>query len=334
MHPEITPVDRFGMTLFVALIAHAVVILGVVFKPTEKQQIQTNTLDVVLVQQKSDTTPEEYEFLAQASQDGGGESEARERPASPLPSPLTAPKANVVSATPPPKPLVARAPSSPESSPTPEQGGSKPLLAQTKTDSTKKTSKPSQPDPQNKQKNRREKAASNTPQPPTQVRTKQTPELPRQSTPTQTLTASSLVTNSLAMASLSAELDQRLNAYAKRPKRKWISVRTREYKYASYMEAWRAKVERVGNLNYPEQARRKKLSGSLLLEVALNPDGSINKILLRRSSGYRVLDDAAIRIVKLSAPFAPFPKNILQETDILHIERTWRFLSSNQFASR
>ena len=136
------------------------------------------------------------------------------------------------------------------------------------------------------------------------------------------------------MASLSAELDQRLNAYAKRPKRKWISVRTREYKYASYMEAWRAKVERVGNLNYPNEARRKRLSGSLLLEVALNPDGSINAIELRRSSGHRVLDEAAVRIVKLAAPFAPFPKNILQETDILHIERTWRFLSSNQFASR
>ena len=69
------------------------------------------------------------------------------------------------------------------------------------------------------------------------------------------------------------------------------------------------------------------LSGSLLLEVALNPDGSINAIELRRSSGHRVLDEAAVRIVKLAAPFAPFPKNILQETDILHIERTWRFLS-------
>lgn len=334
MHPEITPADRLGMTLFVALVAHAVIILGVVFKPTEKQQVQTHTLDVVLVQQKSEATPEEYEFLAQASQDGGGESDTRERPASPLPSPLTAPKATVVSATPPPKPLAARAPSSTEPDSTAQRGGSTPLLAQTKTDTPKKTSKQTKPDTQNRQKNQLEKTPSNTPQPPTHVPTKHNPQPPRESTPTQTLTASSLFTNSLAMSSLSAELDQRLNAYAKRPKRKWISVRTREYKYASYMEAWRAKVERVGNLNYPEEARRKKLSGSLLLEVALNPDGSINRILLRRSSGYRVLDEAAIRIVQLSAPFAPFPKNILQETDILHIERTWRFLSSNQFASR
>lgn len=332
--PNITAADRLGMTLFVALVAHAVVILGVVFKPSEKIQVQTSTLDVVLVQQKSDATPQEYEFLAQASQDGGGESEARERPASPLPSPLTASKANVVSATPPPQSLVAPAPTSNEASSTPQQGGSKPLLAHTKTEATTKTTEEKKPDPQKLHSSEREQAPDDTRRPPTPTPTKQTPEPPRLATPTQTLTASSLVTNSLAMASLSAELDQRLNAYAKRPKRKWISVRTREYKYASYMEAWRAKVERVGNLNYPDEARRKRLSGSLLLEVALNPDGSINAIELRRSSGHRVLDEAAVRIVKLAAPFAPFPKNILQETDILHIERTWRFLSSNQFASR
>ena len=139
---------------------------------------------------------------------------------------------------------------------------------------------------------------------------------------------------SLAMASLSAEVDRRLEAYAKRPRRKWVSASTREHHYAAYMEAWRAKVERVGNLNYPDEARRRALSGNLLLDVALRADGRVESITVRRSSGHKALDDAAIRIVKLAAPFARLPKKIREETDILHIERTWRFLSSNRFASR
>ncbi len=100
------------------------------------------------------------------------------------------------------------------------------------------------------------------------------------------------------------------------------------------MEAWRQKVERIGNLNYPDEARRRKLSGNLLLDVALNPDGSINEITLRRSSGERALDDAAVRIVKLAAPYAKFPDDIRKDVDILHIERTWQFLSGNRFVSR
>ncbi|MEE8286192.1 MAG: TonB family protein, partial [Gammaproteobacteria bacterium] len=151
---------------------------------------------------------------------------------------------------------------------------------------------------------------------------------------TQTLTAAALINRSLAMASLSAEIDRRLQAYAKRPKRKWITARTREHKYAAYMEAWRQKVERVGNLNYPDEARRANLSGNLLLDVALRPDGSVDEIILRRSSGKKILDDAAIRIVKLAAPFARFPDNIAEDTDILHVERTWQFLSGNRFRSR
>jgi protein TonB len=116
--------------------------------------------------------------------------------------------------------------------------------------------------------------------------------------------------------------------------RKFINARTREFKYAAYMDAWRAKVERVGNLNYPDEARRQKLSGSLLLDVSVNPDGTVNEIQLRRSSGHKVLDDAAIRIVRLAAPFPPFPKDIEQEVDILHIERTWQFIDGGQVVAR
>ncbi len=135
-------------------------------------------------------------------------------------------------------------------------------------------------------------------------------------------------------ARLSAELARDWQEYQKRPRRTFLSARTREYKYAAYMEAWRAKVERVGNLNYPEEAKRRGLTGHLILDVAINPDGSVNDIVVRRSSGFQVLDDAAVRIVRLAAPFAPFPENIRRDTDILHITRTWEFLHGNRLTSR
>lgn len=138
---------------------------------------------------------------------------------------------------------------------------------------------------------------------------------------------------SLEMAALSAEIERKLRTWAERPRRKWISARTREDRFAAYMVEWRRKVERVGNLNYPDQAARRGLSGNLLLEVALNPDGTVADIALRRSSGEPILDDAAVRIVKLAAPFAPFPPGIAEDVDILHIERTWFFHSDRGLTS-
>ncbi|MFH0350577.1 MAG: energy transducer TonB, partial [Chromatiales bacterium] len=145
--------------------------------------------------------------------------------------------------------------------------------------------------------------------------------------------ATVLISQSLAMASLNAELAQRLEARAKRPKRKFISATTTEYRYAAYMEAWRTKVERVGNLNYPEEARRNKLAGSLILDVALRADGSVFDIAVRRPSGFKLLDQAAIRIVNLAQPFAPFPDNISSEVDILHITRSWQFMHNHRLSS-
>ena len=139
---------------------------------------------------------------------------------------------------------------------------------------------------------------------------------------------------SLEMAALAAEIERKLRALAERPRRKWISARTREDRFAAYMVEWRRKVERVGNLNYPDEAARLGLSGNLLLEVALNPDGTVADIELRRSSGEPILDDAAVRIVKLAAPFAPFPPGIAEDVDILHIERTWFFHSDRGLTSR
>ena len=135
------------------------------------------------------------------------------------------------------------------------------------------------------------------------------------------------------MASLSASVDQKLRAYSERPREKYITTRTREHVFAAYLEAWRTKVERVGNLNYPDEARRNRLSGRLQLDVALRPDVTIASIDVRRPSRHQVLDDAAVRIVKLAAPYARFPDAIAAKVDVLHIVRTWVFSASNQFES-
>lgn len=141
----------------------------------------------------------------------------------------------------------------------------------------------------------------------------------------ETPNASELMLRSREIARLSAEIRQKQQAYAKMPREKYISANTREYLYASYEDAWRQKVERIGNLNYPDEARSKNLSGTLLLDVAINPDGTLKSVRVDRSSGHRALDNGAIRIVRMASPFAPLPPEIRKETDILHILRVWRF---------
>ena len=123
---------------------------------------------------------------------------------------------------------------------------------------------------------------------------------------------------------LAAELRVQTEALARRPKKKFISANTKEYVYASYMRGWSDRVQRIGNLNYPDEARRRKLYGDLLLTVGLNRDGGIKNITIIKSSGQPLLDAAAERIVRLSAPFPPLPKDV--NVDELYITRTWQFL--------
>ena len=138
-----------------------------------------------------------------------------------------------------------------------------------------------------------------------------------------------LMMRSRAIARLSAQIEQRQQAYAKKDREKTITANTREYRFAAYMDAWRQKVERIGNLNYPDEAKRNRLSGNLTLDVALKPDGSIASVEVLRSSGHQILDDGAIRIVRLAAPFNAFPPDIRKDTDLLHIIRVWQFEDDN-----
>jgi protein TonB len=138
-----------------------------------------------------------------------------------------------------------------------------------------------------------------------------------------------LVTSARAMLRMEAEIARSIEEYNQRPKRKFIGARVEEYRFAQYVEDWRQKVERVGNLNYP-QAAKGRLYGNLVLTVAIRNDGSLERVELNRGSGHRLLDEAAQRIVKLAAPYAAFPDAIRRDTDIIEITRTWSFTGADQ----
>jgi len=321
--PRVTPADRFGMALCLAILFHAVLILGIGFAPEAPLAPRHDAMEVILVQQRS-APDEEAEFLAQADLAGGGDSEDSGRPATPLASPLPE-----LSAEPATAPIPAADPvrvEQPTDSPAPAQRAATPEVveqprAEVPAQLAAAADHAEQPAPAPQQESAGAEAAA------AGHGAREQPSRPAPS-------ASELIASSFAIASLSAEIQQKLDARANRPRRKFISASTREYRYAAYMEAWRAKVERVGNINYPDEARRAHLSGSLILEVVLQPDGSVKEVIVRRSSGHPVLDDAARRIVELAAPFAPFPDDIAADTDLLHVTRTWQFLDSNRFSSR
>ncbi len=294
--PVVTSTDRFGLTLCLAIITHAVVVLGVTFSNEIDLPPDYDAMEIILVQQTSQAT-DEAKLLAQASLEGGGDVDDEVTPATPLPSPFPD--------------NVAELSAPPESDPATQASSA--TRSEVLTAASGETELPTDPNNSPREESQPDQDIAETDRPKT---------LP---------SATALLTNSMKMAALSAEIERKLVTRAQHPRRKYISASTREFLYAAYMEAWRAKVERIGNLNYPDAARRQRLSGNLILDVALNKDGSINELVIRRSSGHKVLDDAAIRIVELAAPYAQFPEDIADQTDILHITRTWQFLNNGSF---
>ncbi len=139
---------------------------------------------------------------------------------------------------------------------------------------------------------------------------------------------------SLAIASLQAQLDLKRQEYAKRPRKYTISsASTKKSHDALYLDSWRRRIEAVGNINYPLEARRQQLYGSLRMLVALFPNGEVSEIQILQSSGHSILDQAAVEIVTMAAPFDPFPEALRGEADILEIIRTWRFHEGNALTS-
>lgn len=274
---ESPTVDRLALTLFIATAVHALIILGVGFEAFDQDPLDktTPTLDITVVNPTKSLPPEDYDYLAESSQEGAGNTEEKVRPQ---------------------QQMMEQAPAA-----APAEDKPAPTQVLTRDDSLENIEKPSETETDKKSE-----------QPST----------------------TELVNRSLEMLALDRQINQSLLAYSKKPRSKFISARTKEFKYASYMRDWVAKVERVGELNYPDAARRQNLSGKLIVQVAVYPDGSVRDITIRKPSGHKILDDAAVRIVKLAAPFAPFPDSISKDTDVLFITRTWVFTSSNRLKSR
>jgi periplasmic protein TonB len=270
--------DRLAVSFMMALALHAAILLGVGFAIDFKPLTHPlESLDVILVNWRSETKPEEADFLAQASQQGGGESTEASKPS----------QENTGAAPGP-------------------TDGEDPLEQQEQMSSVA--------DAAREQVLIEADSAELT----QQITSIEQPEPPTPST-------AQLMQESMTMAKLQPGMQRDGETQSKLPRRKWISANTREYEFAAYMQAWVAKVERVGNLNYPEEIRRLKLTGDLVLTVGLNLDGSVESIDIQRSSGLPQLDQAATRIVRLAGPYSPLPDTINASIDVLHITRTWRF---------
>ena len=275
--PQIGPRERLSATTVLSAVAIGVLVLGVAFRQEDAAPV-VPTLDVILTQTSTPEPPKQADFLAQSSNQGGGNSDRVQRPREdqsarvPKTQPGVAPQALRAQVPPP--------------APRPEQR----LLTTV--------------------------GASRIRVP--------TPEENPDSTPRPLPTGRELIEQSAEMARLAAEIEISSQLYAKRPKKKFITASTQEYEYAAYMRAWVAKVERIGNLNYPREAQRLGLTGRLILTVSIGRNGEVKGVLVNRSSGKKLLDEAAVQAVNLSSPFAPLPKTG-EDIDILDITRTWDY---------
>ena len=161
-----------------------------------------------------------------------------------------------------------------------------------------------------------------------QAETRRSEEQPEQSS----VRGLDLAQSALAIARMEAQIERQIEEYNKRPRKKFIGARTEEYAAAQYLEDWRLKVERVGNLNYPEAAKG-RLYGNLLLYVEIKADGQLERVEVQRSSGHKILDEAALRIVRMAAPYGNFPAELKRQTDIVAFARTWVFTRADRLTS-
>jgi len=146
--------------------------------------------------------------------------------------------------------------------------------------------------------------------------------------------ANEMMQRTLETMRLEAQIAKQMDAYQKRPKRRFVGARAEEYRFARYVEDWRLKVEGIGNRNYPAAARAQTLYGSLLLTVGIRANGALDSVVIDRSSGQKILDLAAKKIVEMAAPYAAFPSDIKRDTDILYITRTWTFAPGDSLTSQ
>lgn len=294
-----------GMLMSVGF--HVFVIFGIGLTPPQPKKVDDvpPRLDVVLVNAATQTKPEKAEALAQVNLDGGGNVDEPKRLKSPLPPIETPP--------------VTQAKIEQESKKTAQK---KKTVEKKEQEAQKKVRELEQ-----EAKTLLSKIESSAPTVPAPQPKQREPE------PQPSADTGALLQRSMAIARLEAEISREWEEYQKRPRRTFLGSRVREYIFARYLDDWRSKVERVGNLNYPQAAREQKVYGSLVLTVAIKADGSVEKVEINRTSGHKILDAAAIRIVELASPYAIFSEDIRKKADILEITRTWTFTRADQLIS-
>ncbi|HEV7929126.1 MAG TPA: TonB family protein [Nitrosospira sp.] len=280
--------SRLNVAIFLSLILHAAVLFSINFQfPSSKNERSAFPLEVVLVNSKVISRPDQVDPLARANLDRGRNID-RSRAKTPYPlSSEPKHRADEESAMQKPEQLEPEA---------------QPLMAALNSDERPYPSDPFAAQPEQNH---------------------------------NILDATDLVQRGLEIARVEAQASYDYGTHKKPPKRKFIGTRTQDYRFARYVEDWRLKVERIGNLNYPEAAKREKLYGNLQITVGIKSDGSLESIEINRPSSKKVLDEAAVRIVKLAGQngFAPFPPDISADVDVLHITRTWVFTRSDELAS-
>jgi periplasmic protein TonB len=306
-------ISAFTIAIWLSVLIHGV-ILSIKFQPELKKLADhLPSLDVVLVNAKTKTAPDKAELLAQANLDRGGNTDENRKLKTALPAPIQ--KTTEVKLQP-----NAEARSSAKS-------------AQLKAQEAREQKRADALEKQAQELLTQIKSTKKIESNPTQNAASAEPETGEQKAKTKALDRAELIAASLEMDRLQAQIDKQQDEYQKRPKRKFIGARTKEYRFALYVESWRQKVERIGNMNYPEAAKAQKLYGQLRMTVSIKADGSLENVVIDQKSNHKVLDDAAKQIVEAGAPYAAFPDDIKKDTDILSITRTWTFTQEDSLQS-
>ena len=276
--PNISQNDKLFFCLFLAIIFHALLLFGVGFKvPDLSKNSMNKSFNVVLAQFETKDKVEKADFIGQADQEAGGESEE-------LLAPSAIEKAQF---------------NDPNKTSSELQVKAQPKIAKSSSPQFIAANKQGDNNSSPKEKSKDLQQA--------------------------VLDTASLIEKSYQLSGLIANLDNEQVNQAKKAKKRQISAAIHRSSDALYLDSWRRKIEQIGNQNYPERAKQEKIYGNLTLKVAINRNGTIHQVIIMNSSGSKLLDDAAVRIVRLAAPFNPLTEEMKKDTDILEIIRIWRF---------
>jgi len=277
---DINSGDRLGFTIFIAIAIHAMIIFGISFTAEDRNTSETlPSIDIILANSYSIEEPDEYDFLAQTNQTGGGINDEKARPGAPV-------SANT---------------------PFNQQG----LADQAQQERLKNQLQlkeiyfiTQREDQRQLQSTKQNKTQDNS-----------------------QLQTDTIEQRRKTIASLQAEIRKMALTFAKRPKVLTLTASSKKSIEAGYLAAWVSRIEHIGNLNYPQQARTQKISGQLRVNVKIDALGKVLDINISKSSGNTLLDESARRIVKLAQPYDPLPSEMRDYADQIIIIRTWKFSS-------